>query len=1011
MASKRILPLLIPFVLIWTSTCSASDRKVEYIRAVVGGEGLMEWQKPGVSEEEKKFRDQVEERKTKMLRRRDRIERPTMFSKEALARLQSKIENDEATRGWLQSSINLADYIIEQGPGYVEKMIPTLTPCNSYGFTCPSCVGEKSQEAVGSSLIRWSHLEPNQLSCRECGHVYPSEEYPETATLQAPRSGQSFTYYLNDREKANPENRTGDLAYHWVGYPVHVSFTGIIREKKIAFMKRSLTSLSFAYQFTKKPIYAEKTKEVMLRFAECYSLWLYHDYWDTIADCDPLYAAWHHTKLPIEWKRHLSSNAFRKDSVTQAAMLQTYWGCGRTHPSTDGISGMKSICVAYDFVADAERADGSPVWSDEEKLRVERDFILEYVIGAEPYVGGEGHADEENNKAPRIYHAQAAVAKCLGIPELADVAIRGYEIVRDNSFLYDGMSTESPSYTNMYLSQLIAIPETLYGFQWDKDFPDREGVYDPYSDDTKLELMYRSILDQLGPDYKYLPLSDTHVGGGPSRHIIEYGLKRYPKYFRGKFPALTGGPIPDQFGRFHLDPMDLEEDQTFQMPEIYFPAWMTSIFRHGEGSDGSVLTLAFNPKGGHRHHDNLALYYFANDTGVLGDLGYVGDMPINKWIRSTKSHNLVVVDDSDQLFWGAPERVPKLNLLATTPKASFVEAESMAYPQCSEYRRLVLLLKGPDGKSFAVDVFRVEGGDRHDYRLYSEIASSDTKGELRFEGIEFPDESPLPSVGSSLAQEDIFGLRDLRSAVPSNKSWRAIWSEEGRAFRFWNLSEADEATASNAPGQRSLEEAGRRVRYLDVTRKGEKLESVFVGIHEPTDNTGEFFIREVEQLPVSSDAGQDAVALRIDTDWGNYTVFNEFENATEVSGFTFKGKLGIYFDSEASQDWILATSAETFLSSDRSIGFENRIPSVLVEVESADEGRIVSGNPLPDSLRDCPDTFQNYFLANDGEFDTGFPIKNYSGDSINIDRFPLPPLKEGTLPNLVYQEEGITESE
>ncbi|MCA9412344.1 MAG: heparinase II/III family protein [Candidatus Omnitrophica bacterium] len=685
-------------------------------------------------------------------------------------------------------------------------------------------------------------------------------------------------------------------------------------------------------------------------------------------------------------------------------MLQTYWGCGRIHPSTDGISGLNMICVAYDLVAEAKKEDGSSVWSEEEKLKVERDFILEYVIGAEPFVGGEGRADEDNNKAPRVYNAQAAVAKCLGIPELADVAIRGYEIVRDNSFLYDGMSTESPSYTNMYLSQLIAIPETLYGFKWPKDFEPRKGVYDPYANDKRLELMYRAVLDQLDPHYHYLPLSDTHVDSGPSRHIIEYGLKRFPEYFSGKYPAITGGGAPDQFALFYLDRKELENNQPFHLPEIYFPAWMTSIFRQGRADTGSVLSLVFNPKGGHRHQDNLSLYYFANGNGVLGDQGYVGDMPINRWIRSTKSHNLVVVDDSDQIFYGDEERVPALNLLATSPKVSFIEAESKAYPQCSEYRRLAVFIKGPHDQTFAVDFFRVRGGNRHDYRLYSELASSDGTGELRFEGIEFPQEPPLPEVGSSLDEADIYGLRDLRTVQPMDANWRAIWEERGKAFRFWNLSEADEVTASNAPGQRSREEIGRRVRYLDVTRKGTDLNSLFVGVHEPTAPDGGFILENAKRLEVPDEAGPDAAVVRIETNWGAYTLFNEFENEALVDGFKFKGKLGIHCEPMEGAEWILASSAETFLSKDGNLGFEGREPSELVNIESSESTQIETSETIPDSLIECPDGFQNYFLANDGSFNTGYPIDSISGKTVTFDRFEVPELEKGQLPNLIFAE-------
>ena len=67
------------------------------------------------------------------------------------------------------------------------------------------------------------------------------------------RSGQTFTSYLNENERARPEDRSGRLAYHWVGRPMHVSFAGVIRERKVIFMIGATKSLAFAYRFTGEP--------------------------------------------------------------------------------------------------------------------------------------------------------------------------------------------------------------------------------------------------------------------------------------------------------------------------------------------------------------------------------------------------------------------------------------------------------------------------------------------------------------------------------------------------------------------------------------------------------------------------------------------------------------------------------------------------------------------------------------------------------------------------------------
>ena len=188
--------------------------------------------------------------------------------------------------------------------------------------------------------------------------------------------------------------------------------------------------------------------------------------------------------------------------------------------------------------------------------------------------------------------------------------------------------------------------------------------------------------------------------------------------------CITGSIL---FSMSNEDAAKLEKTADLDLPEILFPAWMTAILRLGSGPDATVLALPFNPPGGHRQADNLSLYYVDCGQTVLGDLGYVGDSPMNAWVRGTSlSHNLVIVDDQEQGFRAeGKKREPRFRFMATSPRVSVVEASSRVYPQCADYRRLVALIKGPGAQTIALDIFRIRGGDKHAYRLFSELAASD----------------------------------------------------------------------------------------------------------------------------------------------------------------------------------------------------------------------------------------------------------------------------------------------
>lgn len=978
----------------------------EYVAAVTHGAGFLPWQAKGISDTELSFRRELEQRKADLLAARMPVRHPVLLTDAQVEHARRNIATAGWAADWYKRQIAQADYVADQDDGYVARMIPELTPTNSYGFTCPNCVDKKSQEGVGLPIMVWDYHRPDVCSCRVCGQEYPSDAYPESARLVCPRSNQTFTYYLNDEERAHPDDRSGKYAWHWVNHPIHVSFTGVIRQSKIGFMIAASRSLALAYRMTGQDRYARRAIRILERMAHCYRNWLYHDYWDTVADCDPMYAAWHDKELPLEWKRHLCGEAYKNDIFDRVAMLQSYWGAGRIHPSTDSIPNVATLAWAYDSVYNAVDADGRSLWSDEQRNRVERDLLLEYEMGGEPFVGGADKATTVNNKAPAVYHAQAVVARCLGLPRLADTALRGYEAIRDQSFLFDGFSRESPAYTNMFLSQLVQVPEELHGFVWPMGLAGRQGVVDVYKNDPRLRLMFRAMLDQLRPDGRYPPLSDTMENCTPALNLVEIGLRRYPEYYDGVFPALSLNQTPSEYATLNLAGDQIANDKGLRPPEILFPGWQTAFLRHGEGPQASVLSMTFSPPGNHRHDDNLSVFYSDRGRTILGDHGYVGDMPVNKWIHGTLSHNLVVVDNAEQLQRSeGKSRKPQLRRMFTSPKLSLVEAASDAYGQCREYRRLAALVKGPAAQTFMIDIFRVKGGDRHDYRVFSELASSDAaEGRLEFFGLSMPPEPPLPQVGASLKLEDIFGLRDTRGVDSPPPNWQATWLEPKHRYRLWMLTPVDRVEASNGPGQENRNQPGRRVRYLDVVRSGKSIDSTFVAVHEPSGPDGTMPIQTVERLELPATAGPDAVAIRIVSSWGTYLVFSEFATPTQVAGVRFQGAFGVLNQGRDGERWLLAAGAGTFMAD--GLGFHDISSTWGGRIAAQTETQLTSESIAPHDWPTVPTGVTSYALVRvkDGTM-TGFPVRSTQDKTISFDRFPLPPSDEFKLESVQFLAE------
>ncbi len=992
--------------------------KAEYIRAATRGKGFASWQdRTSPSNLERDFRAKAERRKDRMLKHRVRVRHPVLLTAAEVEQARKNIKKAAWAKAWFANHKRVADHVVRGGDGYVEAMIEEGTPWIGYSFHCPNCFGDKSFSGVEYTIIDWDYRDPDRIRCKRCGQVYPSRKYAETVDLVCPRMGRTLSFYENEDQKNHPRDRSGKRAYRYANSPVDVCFSGIIRERKASFMIDAARSLALVYRMDGNPDHAARAVEILQRLTTCFcSAWLYHDWRNTVADCDPLFAAWFDQTLPLEFKRNVFTGSYENDTLDSAAMQVTYWGAGRFLTSTGGANHVAELCQVYDLTYHAKGKDGKPLWTRKSRERVERDLFLEWMMEAEPFLGGKGKATTVNNKAPRVYNSMGAVGKCLGITEFADIALKGYEAIRDRSFGFDGFSHETPSYNEAYLNQLLGVPETLHGFRWPKGYGRRKGRIDLYRTDSKLRLMLQAELDCRRPDGRLLTLGDTHqseVKQPNGSIVLEIGMRRYPEDFAKRVPAMYRhrGTKPSEYAVLHLDSNAFqskgEAGEGLDLEEVYYPAWMNAMFRHGDGMNSSVLSLTFNPPGGHRHYDNLALYYQDRGTTVIGDHGYLAEAPMQRWVKHTFSHNLVIVDDEQQLFRTGSPREPSLQMMLSSPRASAVEASSKVYTQCDEFRRLLVVLKGPGAQSIAVDIFRVRGGRKHDFRISSEIAASDAgqDGAIQFDGFAMPDQPPLPQVGASEEERDIFGLRDSVGANSPSPGWQATWKQKGKRFRMWMLSPADRVEVANGPGQELLSNPGhigRRLRYVDVINRGSDLESTFVAVHEPSGQRGKMPVREATRVELPKRAGKHAVAIRLVTSWGDYLVFSECNQEVEVDGVRFKGKLGIYCRATAGGPWLVTSGAETMRA--EKLGFESAPARWSGKVADMADTWLGPSSSRPAGWSDLHDDVRSYVRVKSGKYWTGFPVASLGRNRIQVERFPLQSAKQFELLEARYIE-------
>ncbi len=298
--------------------------------------------------------------------------------------------------------------------------------------------------------------------------------------------------------------------------------------------------------------------------------------------------------------------------------------------------------------------------------------------------------------------------------------------------------------------------------------------------------------------------------------------------------------------------------------------------------------MYFGSNGGHGHHDTLQIGMTAFGLNFMPDLGYpekTGYQPNRlQWIRTTLSHNTATVDGNEQ---GVNMEIRgKVKHFDKSDNVGFIDVDaSYVYPQCSEYRRQVVYIKVDEEKSYAVDFFRIKGGDSH---LLSIHASSDviyaTKG-LKllpqtdddgkyigtYAGADVPfgpdPNSPADWVYDTVhprgytwcehvekdenpekfAEVD-FKISDFRNAFNAGENLHLCATMLDRAVD----GKREVAIVDAYPPRTGRNNDIERLKYVFRKVEGKNLENVFVTVLEPYKN--ERYIAEIKELESDGDA-------------------------------------------------------------------------------------------------------------------------------------------------------------
>ena len=483
-----------------------------------------------------------------------------------------------------------------------------------------------------------------------------------------------------------------------------------------------------------------------------------------------------------------------------------------------------------------------------------------------------GHAD--------YMRGSLAVGVLLGIPEYVDHTIESpfsiYAMLANNADR-DGRYYETALGYAMHARNLYLTFVGPLGNWRSEKYPQGINLFD----DPRMRSFY------------FLPDSVMNMAG----HVPNFGdcgpdnRQRFPSElpftardiaFAEHLYAASSGPRKDDLGKmlnhicggrvealrrnssirrwllYHADPLpdSLGSKLDADLKDRVFGSWFLGqkgivILRDGKGRDAQGALLRYGPSLNHGDLDDLGLLYYGKGWQLPYEIGYgLGSTHSQVgWASQTVSHSLVTVNEASQSGGSGGS----LHLFADLPSLKLTEADSpLSYSSqgVRQYRRTVALVgRGKD--QYLIDLFRVRGGNRHDYGIG--VQGQD----FTVQNVELGPQEEGSLAGTEHAWGEKIGRDGDIAGYPNKPYWHAPpgngygffydmrrgpakrpcqvdWSLGGdiqARFRVHLLPETEtEVVLAKAPG---LYPHNRNASYLMARRKGPDLVSGFAAVMEP----------------------------------------------------------------------------------------------------------------------------------------------------------------------------------
>ena len=389
---------------------------------------------------------------------------------------------------------------------FIEMMIEETTPGDPLWTPCPAC-RDQGRPVHPHGLWTWNVDSPDELKCTMCGTIYPNHNYPEDIVIRTEwGKPQTLTYFGGD-------------PFVIFGYKQgRPGFKANIRSRKVQWIANYCQTLAEGYILTGKQHYAEVCRDILLRFADCYPWWLVHVGYGEYADMDPRIASMNINNLPY-------NEVCCPPNKPDKALWTGFWTAGRASGVGLESDFVRKVVAAYDLTCNAVNLEEKPVYTEFQKLKIEKDLLLESTIllVCNPRM---------DNKSVSNRTAVALVGMCVGHPDLVRFGLDNFNNTVDGWYLPDGTSSETPFYGLMTLGGIWDMAQSARGYSDPPGYMDDSGQrldsLDLYHDTP-----YFRVLDAffrgLQGDLCFPPYADSFRVTNLDVSYVELMVANYPE--------------------------------------------------------------------------------------------------------------------------------------------------------------------------------------------------------------------------------------------------------------------------------------------------------------------------------------------------------------------------------------------------------------------------------------------------------------------------------------------------